>query len=366
MAIYSFYILPSWSFTSAPGSYQPFNDANIPNDGSSWANATGTFTYSRELAQQVTINDTDADGSILNDYDAGENTQQLVYQLDTFPAGTVGESEFQITVTAEVDGVLKEYRLVALSADGNVVAYTFQGEWPPENTPLTPVWQGVEDADHQSFDPANSLFPCFTRGVMIRTPGGEVAIEDLCVGDLVLTQDRGPQAIRWIGARRLDAGALAADEKLRPIRIRAGALGANTPAADLLVSPQHRILVRSKVAMRMFGTTEVLAAAKQLLQIDGIDIAHDLPEVEYFHMLFDQHEVVYSNGAATESLYPGPQALKSVGRAAVEEIYTLFPELRDAAHVPVAARPLLSGRQSRKLAVRLAQNHRPVVMEHLA
>ena len=149
---------------------------------------------------------------------------------------------------------------------------------------------------------------------------------------------------------------------LRPIRIAAGALGAAMPAQDLLVSPQHRIMVRSRIAQKMFGAPEVLVAAKLLLMLDGVDIAEDQAEVEYFHILFDRHEVVFSNGAETESLYTGAEALKAVGPAAREEIFALFPELRDADFVPQGARILASGRQGRKLVMRHIQNHRQMVM----
>ncbi|SDE83846.1 Hint domain-containing protein [Paracoccus isoporae] len=111
----------------------------------------------------------------------------------------------------------------------------------------------------------------------------------------------------------------------------------------------------------MFGTNEVLVAAKQLCQVDGIDTAYDLDEVEYFHILFDRHEVVISNGAETESLYTGPQALKSVGEAALEEIFTIFPELKDHDYTPVPARTFASGRMGRKLAMRHKKNAKPLV-----
>ena len=132
------------------------------------------------------------------------------------------------------------------------------------------------------------------------------------------------------------------------------------PAQDLLVSPQHRILIRSHIAQRMFGSSEVLVAAKQLLAINGIEqIAADA--VTYFHILFDQHEIVVSNGAETESLYTGPQALRSVGPAARQEILDLFPQLLDEAFVVEAARPLSSGRMGRKLAMRQAQQGRALL-----
>lgn len=203
---------------------------------------------------------------------------------------------------------------------------------------------------------------CFARGTHLLTDRGEVAIEDLRKGDFVITRDNGPQPIRWVGSTRVGAPNASIPDNLCPIRISAGALGKNTPTQDLVVSPQHRVLVRSRIAQRMFGTSEVLVAAKQLLQVDGIDTATDLTEVEYFHMLFDQHEVVISNGAETESLYTGPEALKSVGRQAVQEIFLLFPELRQRDYSFEPARPLLSGRQGRKLAVRHAQNSQALVM----
>lgn len=203
---------------------------------------------------------------------------------------------------------------------------------------------------------------CFVRGTLIETVNGLQLIETLKVGDMVMTRDHGLQPIRWIGCRVLSPMRLVLNAKLRPIRIRAGALGRQMPANDLLVSPQHRILVRSAIAQKMFGTEEILAAAKQLVMIDGIDICNEIVgPVEYFHMLFDQHEIVYANGAEAESLLPGPEALKSVGPDALDEIYELFPELSDAGFVPSQARTLATGRMARRLAVRHAQNGKALV-----
>ena len=146
------------------------------------------------------------------------------------------------------------------------------------------------------------------------------------------------------------------------LAIEAGALGPDMPSADLVVSPQHRILLRSRVALRMFGTDEILVAAKQLLQIEGVDLATDLAEVEYVHILFDQHEVVRANGTATESLYLGPRALAALPATAVEEILAIFPELTQRTHAPAGARMLASGRKARKLAHRHSKNGQPLVL----
>ncbi len=219
------------------------------------------------------------------------------------------------------------------------------------------------DLCHDRIFTDRHCFNCFARGTLIETGHGAVPIEELAPGMLVMTRDHGLQPVRWIGSRFVDAEVLEANPNLRPIRIAASALGKDCPRRDLIVSPQHRILVRSKIAQKMFGASEVLVAAKQLLQITGIDIAEDLPEVEYFHILFDQHEIVLSEGAETESLYTGPEALKSVGRPALVEIFALFPELRERPQyeLPPGARLLASGRMGRKLAVRHAQHRKALV-----
>ena len=201
---------------------------------------------------------------------------------------------------------------------------------------------------------------CFGSDALIETANGPVAAGALEIGDKVLTRDNGYQPIRWIGQRVLDENTLRERPALTPIRIRAGALGRGLPTSDLIVSPQHRILVRSQIAERMFGTREVLVAAKQLLVSEGIDIANDMTQITYVHFLFDDHQIVVSNGAETESLYTGEEALKSVSPEARAEIMALFPEL-EKCNAVTAARPLLSGRMGRKLAQRHAQNRKALV-----
>lgn len=203
---------------------------------------------------------------------------------------------------------------------------------------------------------------CFASGTLIKTRAGEIAVEHLKVGADVLTLDCGYQPVRWIGSRTLSRMDMAANPNLRPIRIRAGALAQNRPVEDLVVSPQHRVLVRSKVAERMFDEAEVLVAAKHLLALDGIEVADDLVEVTYWHFLFDAHQVVFSNGALTESLFTGPEALKSVSPEARQEILEIFPGLEADPEVGAAAvRLLIPGRRARKFAERMARNGKLVV-----
>ena len=206
------------------------------------------------------------------------------------------------------------------------------------------------DANRQTTD----FITCFVAGTMIYTPAGPRAVETLRAGDLVSTVDRGARPLAWTGSRRI---AMASDN-LRPVRIRAGALGQGLPAADLLVSQQHRILVRSTIARRMFDSNEVLVAAKQLVALPGIEIVTGDAEVEYVHLLFDRHELVRANGAEAESLFTGPEALKGVSAAAREEIRRIFPEL---AALPAPVRPLVKGAHGRRLAERHLANDKPVL-----
>lgn len=210
-------------------------------------------------------------------------------------------------------------------------------------------------------EPPPPVVPCFVAGTMIDTATGPVAVEQVRPGDLVMTADRGLQAVRWVGLRRFSARAIAATPELRPIRIAAGALGEGLPRADLLVSPQHRVLVRSRIAQKMFGTIEVLVAAKQLLRLDGIDIVNGLTDLVYVHLMLDQHEVIFANGAASETLYIGAEAMRMVSPTALKEILAIFPDLADPDFALPAARPLIPGRAARRMAHRHLQNVKPLI-----
>ncbi|NBD29474.1 MAG: hemolysin [Alphaproteobacteria bacterium] len=173
---------------------------------------------------------------------------------------------------------------------------------------------------------AADLVPCFTPGTMIATPRGERPVEALAEGDLVCTRDNGLQEVRWAGRVDLDRAALAARPEWRPVRLRAGALGPDTPSRDLLLSPNHRMLITGDRAALHFGETEVLAAAKHLTGYAGVDRV-GTAGISYIHLLFDRHEVILSNGGWSESFQPGDYSLNGIGAAQRDEIVALFPEL---------------------------------------
>ncbi len=240
--------------------------------------------------------------------------------------------------------------------------YAFSGPLVVNNgtvfTVLSPINANANQLHHTYGEPT-----CFTRGVLIATEAGLIAIEDLRLGDMVLTRDHGAKPVMWIGVQRLDAALLAQMPDLRPIRIRAGALGGGLPRRDLCVSPQHRMVLRNAIVNRMFGEAEVMVAAKHLLDQDGVDIAADDEGVEYYHFLLDQHEIVFAEGAETETLYTGPEALKSLNPAQRREILILFPELAslDHAALPQSALSFAPGRRARHLVQRAARNGQPLL-----
>ena len=181
-----------------------------------------------------------------------------------------------------------------------------------------------------AFSNIEKVVICFTPGTLIATPRGEKPVESLQVGDRVITRDNGIQEIRWLGQRQLDAMDLARARHMRPVLIRKGSLGNGLPERDMMLSPNHRVLVANDKTALYFDESEVLVAAKHLTGLPGVDIV-DVNQTTYLHMMFDHHEVVLSDGAWTESFQPGDYSLAGIGNAQRTEIFELFPELETEA-----------------------------------
>ncbi len=184
--------------------------------------------------------------------------------------------------------------------------------------------------------------PCFTPGTLIATPEGDRPIEELKAGDLVTTADNGDQPILWIGKTTVPATG-----KHAPIRFETGILGLKRP---LLVSPQHRMLVEDWRASVMFGHAEALVAAHCLVNGDTVTRVEG-GDIEYLHLLFSRHEIVFANGAKSESYYPG-HAVSLPERDMQAEIFELFPALnRRNPILPRTVRPVIPAREARAIAI---------------
>lgn len=219
---------------------------------------------------------------------------------------------------------------VTLNANGTI---TLVGDGDIEDFAFTYEVTSSAGGSDVGFVTVSSI-PCFVAGTLIRTPGGEIPIENLQPGDLVETQDDGAQPVRWIGRRCVPA-----EGKFAPIQIAENTLGAHR---ELLLSPLHRVLIRDCLAELLFGEAEVLVSVRDLVNDRTIRPIQG-GTVEYVHLLFDTHQVVFSDGLETESFLPGPQLADSFEHEIVEEIYALFPEIdpeTGAGYSPAARRTL--------------------------
>jgi len=197
--------------------------------------------------------------------------------------------------------------------------------------------------------------PCFAAGTRIATPEGEVPVEALRAGDLVLTLDGGAQPVLWAGGRHLDHAALSGLPDLRPVVIRENALGRH---GEVMVSPQHAILAETVDGPR-------LVRARHLAELGDprFRIARGKRHVDYHHILLPRHAIVTANGLPTESMYPGPMALQALGPAIRLEIAAALPWLAPvlfglADPLPVygpTARPIARRQDLRLMPIPLGQ-----------
>ena len=165
---------------------------------------------------------------------------------------------------------------------------------------------------------------------------------------MILTRDNGFQELRWIGRRDLSALALAAQPRFIPVRIGRGALGLNLPDRDMLVSPQHRMLVEGALAEMYFGEAEVLVAATHMVGQPGIERA--FPKgVSYLHLLFDRHEILSVDGVWTESLQPAQRMVDAMEDEDRNEIIQIFHDLAIEETEFSAARRTLKAHEARVL-----------------
>lgn len=306
------------------------------------------------------------DEDILTD-DTGNNlSEAITIGGQTFAAGSDVETDYSFVAQDTATGIYYRISHVTINNQyvGAIVSRGFDasltnpadpnsvvglvGKYPagttlqivdPDPVSNAPAWEAfvVESnynlGPNQAYDndvdltSDGSTIICFGEGTMIlMSDGTECAVEDIAVGDSVRAHMAEPKKVLWIGRRSLSAAELKAAPSLCPIRITEGSLGKGVPTHDLLVSPQHRMLLNSPIVSRMMGVESCLVPAKHLLGLPGVDKDVTEQGVTYFHILLEDHQVIYANGAPSESLFLGAEALKSLRREAREEIAALFPE----------------------------------------
>lgn len=290
---------------------------------------------------QVTWNDTNNDGIVADaDADGGPAGETV-----TFPTGTktVQEVGRFTGSTMEFNGTAVNVPMIVwVFQDGSYAVRINDADIPKgvHHDAVTKVqlgrWDGTE-YNGSYVVTRDEPFLCFAAGTLILTDKGPRPVEALCPGDHVQTYDHGLQPLRWIGRRRVMAR-----DRMAPVGFCPGAIGNRRP---LLVSPQHRVLIQGWRAELHFGESEVLVPALALVNGDTI-CRRPMDSVDYVHLLFDRHEIVWSEGALTESFHPGAYGLSVLDQAARAEVLALFPELSGPQDAWPAARPCLRPREA--------------------
>jgi hypothetical protein len=175
----------------------------------------------------------------------------------------------------------------------------------------------------------SDITTCFAPGTRLLTKAGEVAVEDVAVGDIAILHDGSAAPIIFIGHRRLDLRRHPKPEAVCPVRIAAGALADGIPCRDLVLSPDHALLIDG-----------VLVQAKDL--VDNIVISQDLslPSIRYYHVELAAHGILLAEGAPAESyLDTGHRNLFDNG----DRVTILHPDLMQIRREAESAAPLCTG-----------------------
>jgi Ca2+-binding RTX toxin-like protein len=223
---------------------------------------------------------------------------------------------FELWADQADDGILNQSN--SIDTQGNPSDYS-------DNTQFAPgeglVFTGATP-DISTFTFENTGVVCFTSGTLIRTPKGPRPIEQLQKGDLIVTRDNGVQPLLGVNVQPVGPDLLDSSPTFAPVLLKAQAFGFDR---DLIVSQQHGVLLRSGEC----GGDEVLFRAKHLAQIPGggARIMWGRRMVTYVHLLFEEHQIVFANGAASESLYPGKEALRGLGEKALQNVLGHLPAL---------------------------------------
>ncbi|MFY0310549.1 Hint domain-containing protein [Leisingera sp. D0M16] len=169
--------------------------------------------------------------------------------------------------------------------------------------------------------------PCFTPHVRLLTKRGMVPAGQIRAGDLLQTADNGYQPVIWTGKRTLSVFELEQRPHLRPYCLRQG--GLLSPERPMLLSPQHRLLAEGRAFEGEFRFDESFLSAKLLAEADQActQLANAAGPVTYVHLMTGRHEVIFAEGIATETFWPGPEAVRGLCAAGKRELFSLFPEL---------------------------------------
>jgi hypothetical protein len=230
--------------------------------------------------------------------------------------GDVANDSFDVLQSGDLNGSYTFVSVAQLGGGGGFIAENAAGDFVYfTNDTLTPADVGTPLAPQ-----AGPLAVCFMPGTMIATPAGEAVVESLAIGDLVTTADGRAAPVRWIG--RQTVAPRFADELRLPVRVKAGALGDNVPARDLLLSPDHALFVDG-----------ALIHAGALVNGSSIVRERDVPaSFIYYHIEVDDHALILAENAPAETFVDNVDRRRFDNFAEYEALY---PQARAISEMPL-------------------------------
>lgn len=335
--------------------YSPSDFVETP-PAESGAMAAGSGTFTLELAPGATptlIEVNDADG-LLDEIDYSQTLDSGVNIDGTeYAEGTTIHSAYDLLNTDTGHKVTSLHFGGDGYEQGAIHGMVSTVRFEPGQT----YTFNVERTSHRKNNQYEDYVACFAADTLIRTTEGEIRAIDLNAGDMVETKDAAAQILRLKLLREVGGEELAKRPNLRPICITAGALGQGLPKRDLWVSPQHRMLVDGPLCERMFGRASVLISTRKMCALPGVYEDTSCTSVTYVHLVFDSHQLVFAEGAPSESFFNGAKELAGMTDEARQEFLSLFPQAETRRIKSDAVRPILEGAQARDLARRLGKNN---------
>lgn len=312
---------------------------------------------SNRPAAQLTFTDNDGAGDLSLEFNGGlpdPDTQVLIdgtaYDFTVTLSGTLPTGGNVNTVPLSLQG--RQVGVIQVVVGGQLREYFFVlGDPPATEAEMNAIGSGAIPLTSLDVDPPPF---CFAAGVGIETPLGRRRVESLRVGDLVLTESGRRVPIAWIGSSRYNRQQAAREERLRPVHVHAHAFGPGLPDRELVLSPQHRVVVDGAACELLFGTERTFVIARHLSE-PFTSRPEPEADVVYYHILLETHEILLANGLPCESLQPARRMVEALSDDARRSLMAVLDPLGAAAMLDRPdALPTLNSREARVVMTALA------------